>query len=110
MRVLMFLAAIPISGALLAAGGPGGVPVRTAPLAKSVPVVKKDCPSRAHVAREPLRAPLFRPQDPVSFDLHLAVWRTVDGCPVPAILRRDVDDAERGPARADEGSTFVRPL
>lgn len=56
------------------------------------------------------------PEVDATFDLHHAVVRKVDGCIVPAIVRRDVDarggDAPRtrGGEPAQERRSFVRPL
>lgn len=52
---------------------------------------------------------IVRGGDPAVFDLHVAMLRRVDGCIVPAILRRDVD---RGGARPDarRSPREVRPL
>lgn len=65
-------------------------------------------------ARSKIRI-LNEPGADATFDLHHAMVRKVDGCIVPAIVRRDVDargDAPR--AREDEPSreppSLVRPL
>lgn len=52
---------------------------------------------------------IVRADDPAVFDLHVAMLRKVDGCIVPAILRRDVDG---GGARPDakRSPRGVRPL
>lgn len=56
------------------------------------------------------------PEADATFDLHHAVVRKVDGCIVPAIVRRDVDARGRDApqAREDERSreppSLVRPL
>jgi hypothetical protein len=44
------------------------------------------------------------PSQPVQFDLHQAVARSVDGCPVPAILRRDVDESRTRNLAPDRGA------
>lgn len=57
---------------------------------------------------------LWRGGDAATYDLHLAVVRTVDGCIVPAILRRDVDQGRSGGVRAPDDkqseSKLLRPL
>lgn len=53
----------------------------------------------------------FMGDQPASFDLHLAVFRTENGCPVPAILRRDVGGrgrTEERPGTSRRG--LARPL
>lgn len=51
-----------------------------------------------------------RSDDPIAFDLHHAMVRTVDGCVVPAIVRRDIDGGATNGKRGDRKPTFVRPL
>ena len=43
--------------------------------------------------------------EPVRFDLHQAVVRSLDGCPVPAILRQDVDNARLRHVQPDKSPT-----
>jgi len=42
--------------------------------------------------------------EPARFDLHQAVVQSLDGCPVPAILRRDVDESRSRDVPRDRGS------
>lgn len=43
------------------------------------------------LARSPGGGLLRTTSEPITFDLHQAVVRRIDGCIVPAILRKDVD-------------------
>lgn len=43
--------------------------------------------------------------EPARFDLHQAVVRSLDGCPVPAILRQDVDGARLRNVQPDKSPT-----
>ena len=43
--------------------------------------------------------------EPARFDLHQAVVRSLDGCPVPAILRQDVDGGRLRNVQPDKSPT-----
>lgn len=94
MRALLLVAAIPfLASAAPPSKPPGRVNVVTGEVCMTPPL------RSAHSAGDMLR----RSDEPVTFDLHHAVLRRVDGCIVPAILRRNVDGG-----RSSAGSTKAR--
>lgn len=98
---------------LLVSVAPAAEPLRKP---AAVPIADQPCPTTApRFAEREVR--IFNgPAGDVSFDLHQAVVRHVDGCIVPAILRRDVDGRADDGRSGDEGGlpstvpNFVMPL
>ena len=76
MRMLVPLAALLIA-----------VPASAAPLQLKRFTPKEICASQLRHADGRARAKIWR-DEPTRADLHAAVYRTENGCPVPAILRR----------------------
>ena len=101
MRPLLLVAAIPF---LASAAPPSKGPGRVSPITGEVCMTP---PLRsAHTTDGMLR----RSDESVTYDLHHAVVRSVDGCIVPAIVRRDVDGRATKGTRPNPKRTFVRPL
>ncbi|HZF42967.1 MAG TPA: hypothetical protein VEZ48_06120 [Sphingomonadaceae bacterium] len=100
MRISMFLlvAATPMAVVLAA-------PAQSISRTSVAAIPGKTCkPLSPQWARGADGAFLRDPSQPVQFDLHQAVARSVDGCPVPAILRRDVDETRARNVTPDRGA------
>ena len=85
------------------------------PNARVDPATKEACRTlEPRMTRTVVGDMLRRGNDGVTFDLHLGVVRHVDGCVVPAVLRRDVDGrgagSSAGPGPDTSARTLVRPL
>lgn len=102
MRIPMFVLATALPFAIVSA----------APLAPPVPITTttgKACKPIAPQWARSKEGRFLRPSnEPTRFDLHQAVVRSLDGCPVLAILRQDVDDARLRNVQPDTG--LLRPL
>lgn len=108
MRLPMILFAATLPFALAAAS-----PAKPEPTTPRAPIFSKKVCEQAR-PRLATGGRLWRGGDAATYDLHLAVVRTVDGCIVPAILRRDVDQGRSGGVRApgdkQSESKLLRPL
>lgn len=98
---LILLAALPL---LPLAAAPPSAPASSKSASAGQTCVKPQ-PRLAETATNRI----FR-DEPVAFDLHAAMVRRIDGCIVPAILRRDVDGGRRAPAGRSRAPGLVRPL
>lgn len=106
LQPLLVAAFVPV----LVSAAPTAKPRLPAPAAG--PATGRVCPEiKPHVAKTGVR--LFDgPAGAATFDLHQAILRRVDGCVVPAILRRDVDGRGDASDKTEGGRapTLVRPL
>jgi hypothetical protein len=100
MRISMFLLIAAMPMALVSAA-----PAQSIPKTSAAPIPEQACkPLSPQWARGADGAFLRDSNTPVQFDLHLAVARSVDGCPVPAILRQDVDGSRTRNVAPDQGA------
>lgn len=100
MRILMLMLATALPFTTVSAA-PLAPPVRIA-----ATVTGKACKPIAPQWARFKDNPFLRPSnEPTRFDLHQAVVRSLDGCPVPAILRQDVDDARLRNVQPDKSPT-----